>query len=148
VLYFRPVDDLGPIDFVAVAFPQGRVGTEGFDRLLDLADRGVISILDVEFVAKDADGNVAKVGVDDVKRRHGVDLGVWDGASSGLLDDEDVADVGASLEADDVAAVVIFENRWVLGLVESWRKDGARLVADGGLAAQELVAALDATETD
>ena len=41
---------------------------------------------------------------------------------------------------------MIYENRWVLGLVDAWRHDGARLIADGGLSAGELTAALDATE--
>ena len=42
--------------------------------------------------------------------------------------------------------MVVFENRWVLGLVDTWRREGARLIADGGLAADDVVAALDATE--
>jgi hypothetical protein len=44
------------------------------------------------------------------------------------------------------AAAVIYENRWVLGLVDAWRRDGARLIAEGGLSADDIVAALDATE--
>jgi hypothetical protein len=40
----------------------------------------------------------------------------------------------------------VFENRWVLGLVDAWRRDGARLIADGGLTADDVVAALDATD--
>lgn len=42
--------------------------------------------------------------------------------------------------------MVIYENRWVLGLVHAWRHAGARLIADGGISADDLLAALDATE--
>ena len=50
------------------------------------------------------------------------------------------------MQPGSVAAVVIYENRWVLGLVDAWRRDGARLIADGGISASDIVAALDATE--
>jgi hypothetical protein len=42
--------------------------------------------------------------------------------------------------------VVIFENRWVTALVDGWRAGGARLIAEGGLPAADLIAALDATD--
>jgi hypothetical protein len=34
-----------------------------------------------------------------------------------------------------------------LGLVDAWRRDGARLIASGGLPAGDIVAALDAAES-
>jgi hypothetical protein len=66
--------------------------------------------------------------------------------ASGLLDDSDVSQISGVMQPGSVAVVVIYENRWVLGLVDAWRHDGARLIANGGLSADELVAALDATE--
>lgn len=38
------------------------------------------------------------------------------------------------------------ENRWVLSLADTWRRQGARLIADGGISADDLMDALDATE--
>jgi Family of unknown function (DUF6325) len=54
-------DELGPIEFLVVAFPGSRIGSAGFATLLDLADRGVIQILDLEFVTKGDDGSVKPV---------------------------------------------------------------------------------------
>jgi hypothetical protein len=51
------------------------------------------------------------------------------------------------MQPGTVAVVVIYENRWVLGLVEAWRSDGAQLIASGGVSADDIVAALDATES-
>ena len=141
-------DELGPIDFLVVAFPEGRIGSGGFTALLDLADRSVIQILDLEFVAKDADGGVALVAPRDLSASAEVDLSVWEGASSGLLDASDLSQLAGALQPGEVGAVVVFENRWVLGLVDAWRQDGGRLIADGGLAADEVIAALEATEND
>jgi hypothetical protein len=141
-------DELGPIDFFAVEFPDGRPSEAGFQMLLDLADRGVVEILDLEFIAKKADGSVSTVPVTELAVAGEVDLTVWDGASSRLLDDADIAEVGSALQPGGIAVAVVFENRWVLGLIDAWRQDGARLIADGGLAAEDVVAALDATERD
>jgi Family of unknown function (DUF6325) len=131
-------DQLGPIDFLAVEFPDGKPTTAGFDLLLDLAERDVIRILDVEFVGAGA-RLVAAEELDP-------GLSEWAGASSGLLDDDDLAEIGAGLAPEAVAAVIVFENRWVTGLVNAWSAGGARLIAEGGIPAADLLAALDATE--
>ena len=139
-------DELAPIDFLSIEFPSGRLTAAGFEHLASLADRGIIEILDLEFVAKDSEGQSKKVDVGELAVPAGVDLSTWAGASSGLLDDSDVADISASMQPGSVAMVVIYENRWVLGLVNAWRRDGARLIASGGIPASDLVAALDATD--
>lgn len=139
-------DQLGPVDFLAIEFPGGRLTAAGFDQLLSLADQGVVDILDMEFIAKNADGTSKKIDVWEFAVPEGVDLSTWAGASSGLLDDSDIGEISAALQPGSVAVVVIYENRWVLGLVDAWRRDGARLIAEGGLSAADILAALDATE--
>jgi Family of unknown function (DUF6325) len=139
-------DQLGPVDFLAIEFPGGRLTAAGFDQLLSLADQGVVDILDMEFIAKNADGTSKKIDVWEFAVPEGVDLSTWAGASSGLLDDSDVGEISAAMQPGSVAVVVIYENRWVLGLVDAWRRDGARLIAEGGLSAADILAALDATE--
>ena len=141
-----PEDELGPVDFLAIEFPGGRITAAGFERLLSFVDQGVIGILDMEFITKDADGQSKKIDVWEFAVPEGVDLATWAGASSGLLDDSDVGEISAAMQPGSVAVVVIYENRWVLGLVDEWRRSGARLIADGGLSADDIVAALDATE--
>ncbi len=140
-------DELGPVDFLAIEFPRGQLTSPGFEQLLSLADQGVVSILDMEFITKDGDGTSKKVDVWEFAVPEGVDLSAWAGASSGLLDDSDVAEISAAMQPGSVAVVVIYENRWVLSLVDAWRRAGARLIADGGVAADDIVAALDAAES-
>jgi hypothetical protein len=140
-------DDLGPVDFLAIEFPRRQLTSPGFEQLLSLADQGVIGILDMEFITKDADGSSKKVDIWEFVVPEGVDLSAWAGASSGLLDDSDVAEISAAMRPGSVAVVVIYENRWVLSLVDAWRRAGARLIADGGVAAGDIVAALDAAES-
>ena len=139
-------DVLGPVDFLAIEFPGGQLTAAGFERLLSLANDGVVDILDMEFITKDTDSKSKKIDAWEFAVPGGVDLSAWAGASSGLLDDSDVTEIAAAMQPGSVAVVVIYENRWVLGLVDAWRRDGARLIASGGLSPDDIVAALDATE--
>ena len=139
-------DELGPVEYLAVEFPGGRLTSAGFERLLSLADQGVVRILDMELITKDPGGKTKKADAWELAVPDGVDLSAWAGASSGLLDDADVRLVSGAMQPGSVTVVVIYENRWVLGLADAWRQDGARLIADGGITVDELVAALDATE--
>ena len=138
--------ELGPIDFLAIEFPGAHLGGPGFEQLLALADQGVVDILDLEFISKDASGNASKVEVGELNNPDAVDLSAWKGASSGLLDHADVDEIAAAIQPGSVAAVIVYENRWVLSLIDTWRRDGARFIADGGISASDVVAALDATE--
>ena len=139
-------DELGPVDFLAVEFPGGHITAPGFEQLLSLADQGTIRILDMEFVVKDSAGHVRKAEVSELGRADGTDLSAWAGASSGLLDEADLGQLATELQPGAAAAVIVYENRWILRLADAWRRDGARLIADGGISADDLVAALDATE--
>ena len=139
-------EELGPIDFLAIEFHSARITSPGFEQLLSLADQGIIGILDLEFITKDSAGNTRKVDVRELDTSDVVDLSAWAGASSGLLDDSDVGEIAAAIQPGSAAAVIVYENRWVLGLVDAWRREGARLIADGGISASDMVAVLDATE--
>lgn len=45
-------DELAPIDYHAVEVPDGVVSGTGFERLVDMVDRGVLRLLDVEFIER------------------------------------------------------------------------------------------------
>jgi len=68
----------------------------------------------MEFIAKDTDGKGKKLDVWQPAVPGGVSA--WAGASSGLLDDSGVSEISAAMEPGSVAVVVIYDNRWVLGL--------------------------------
>ena len=129
-----------------VEFPGGRISASGFEQLLSLARQGTIRILDAEFIVKDAAGNARTAEAAELGGSAGTSLSAWAGASSGLLDDADVGSISEAIQPGAAAAVIVYENRWILGVADAWRRDGARLIADGGIPADDLVAALDATE--
>ena len=89
--------EMGPIDYLLVEWPGRQPNGEVAPHLVDLVDRGLIRILDLAFIAKDEDGTVAGLDLADLGDG-AVELTVFEGASSGLLSDEDVSEAGAALE--------------------------------------------------
>jgi len=139
-------DELGPIDYVVVEFPGNKMTGEGFPILVDLVDRGIIRILDLVFVRKDADGSVSVFEIADFDGDGELDLAVFEGASSGLLDQDDIADAGTVLEPGSSAGIIVFENSWAAPFVAALRRGGAQLVASGRIPASALLSSLEVAE--
>jgi hypothetical protein len=139
-------EELGPIDYLIFEFPGKQKTGEGLPIHVDLVDRGIIRILDLVFVHKDADGSTDVVAVADLDGDGALDLAVFHGASSGLLDDSDVADASGALEPNTSAAILLYENRWAGPLAAALRRGGAELVARGAVPMDSLLESLDATE--
>lgn len=138
---------LGPISYVIAEFPGSKMTGEAFPILLDLVDRGLIRVLDLRFISKGADGSVGAVELMDLDQDGTFDVALFEGASSGLMDDSDVAEAASVIEPGSSAAVLIFENRWAQGFVQALRRGGGELVAAGYIPQDTLAASLDATET-
>jgi hypothetical protein len=137
---------MGPISYLIVEFPGNKMTGEGFTALVDLADRGVITILDLMFVRHDTDGSIRAVELADIDRDGQLDLAVFEGASSGLLDDSDVADAKSVIKPGSSAGILIFENRWAAPFIQALRRGDAQLVAAGYIPQDTVAAALDATD--
>ncbi|MFF7792891.1 DUF6325 family protein [Streptomyces sp. NPDC007991] len=138
---------MGPIDYLVVEFPGNRMTGEGLPLLVDLVDRGLIRILDLTFIRKDADGSVTGLEIGDLTGDGELDLAVFEGASSGLLGQDDLEEAAAALEPGNSAGVLIYENLWAAPLAAALRRGGAELVASGRIPAPAVLAALDAIET-
>ena len=139
-------DELGSIGYLAAEFPSGRITEEDAAIVLDAVNRRIIRVLDLEFITKDADGAVRRLELDELDNPDGVDLSVWEGAYSGLLDDSDIGEIGCAIEPGSVAGILVYESLWTLDLDAVLHGHGARLIADGRIAPEDVVAALDHTE--
>jgi len=140
------IDEMGPIDYLVVEFPGSRMSGEGLPLLVDLVDRGIIRILDLVFIRKLPDSSVVRVDLTRLQPGGDADLSVFDGASSGILDQEDIDAAAAAIEPGSTAGLLIYENRWAASLATALRRGGAQMVAGGRIPIQALLAALDAAE--
>lgn len=140
-------NDMGPVDYLIVEFPRGDMGGEGFRLLLDLVDRGLIRIIDLSFIRKEPDGSVIGLSIADLGHDGSLDLAVFEGASSGLIGEEDLAEAGAVLSPGSSAGILVYENVWAAPLATALRRSGAQLIAGGRIPLEDLVGALDQTES-
>jgi hypothetical protein len=139
------LDEMGPIDYILVEWPGRQPTGEAAPILMDLVDRGLIRILDLAFITRAEDGSVAGLDISALGEDVG-ELKVFEGASSGLLSDDDTAEAGAALEPGTSAALLVYENRWAAPFAAAVRRSGGQLVASGRIPVQAILAALDAAE--
>jgi hypothetical protein len=141
------LDEMGPIDYVVLEWPGRQPQGEVAPLIIDLVDRGIIRILDVALMAKDADGTV---GAMDFGAFNGDSGGfeAFEGAATGILGQEDLEEAASALEPGSAAAVLVWENRWAAPVAVAVRKSGGQLVASGRIPVQAILAALDALEAE
>jgi hypothetical protein len=139
--------EMGPIDYLVIEFPGNRMTGEGWPILLDLVDRGIIRILDLAFIRKEEDGSVAGVTLEDLGE-DGVELTAFEGASSGLLGDEDLAEAAAAVEPGCSAGVLLYENTWAGPFAAAMRRSGGELVAFGRIPINAILAAIEGEDDE
>jgi hypothetical protein len=147
-LSVRDLDETGPVDYLVVEFPGGRLTGEGLPLLVDLVDRGIIRVLDLVFVRKRDDGTVEGLELTDVDHDGTLDLLVFEGVSTGLVDAGDLADAAGVLDPGSVAAILVYENRWAAPLAAALRRGGGQLVADGRIPVPALLAAVERVDAE
>ena len=135
-------EEMGPVDFLIVEFPGKRAPGTGLPLFLDLVDRGIVRILDIDIFRKDLDGTVVRANLAELSP----ELAAFDGASSGLVDQYDIDNTAKLIAPDSAACILVYENRWAAPFAVALRREGGQLVTSGRLPVQALLAQLDATE--
>jgi hypothetical protein len=139
--------ELGPVDYLVVEWPPGKEPTgEGLGVLADLTDRGLIRVIDLAFVRKEEDGTVRGVAIADLDHDGSLDLVQFEGASSGVLGEDDYEEAGEALEPGTSAAILVYENRWAAPFATALRRSGAQLVASGRIPVNVLLEKLEELE--
>ncbi len=141
------LEDMGPVDITLIGFPPGAPMTgEAVPYLLDLVERGIVRVLDVLFITKDAGGTFSGFTAQDLDVDTIGDFVEFAGASSGLLGDSDVAAAAEAIEPGTSAVLLVYENRWAAPFAAAIRRNGGVLLANERIPVGDLIEALDAAE--
>jgi len=138
--------DVGPIDYLALEFPGARLTGEGMAILVDLVDRGIIRVLDMKALVRSDDGAVTAVSISDLDGDGTLDLAVFEGVESDLLDEDDLKEAAALVEPGNAVALLVYENTWAGPFVSAMRRAGAEVVASVRVPADAVIARLEALE--
>ncbi len=141
-----PLDELGPVDYVIIEFPADAANFTGemADELVALAERGTIRVIDVLILVKDDDGEVEAMELSDLDNLGALER--LEGELAEMLAEEDVAHLAAAMDPGSTAGVLIYENVWAAPLASAARRSGGRLIANGRIPTQAIIAAMEADE--
>jgi len=141
-------NDVGPIDYLAVEFPDAKLDGVALGALLDLVDAGIIRVLDLKVAKVELDGTISAVAITDLDGDGELDLAVFDGIQSGLLDDDDLREGAALVAPGSAVGVLLYENTWAGPFVTALNNAGAQLIASGRIPVNDVIDALDALESE
>ena len=136
--------ELAPVDYMIVAFPGNEFKGEIAPALADLVEKGTIRIIDLAFVAKDADGNIAAFELTDIDpevRKGFENMGV---EVNGLFNEDDLQAAGEELDPNSSAALLVWENLWARDVAQALRNAGGELLDFERLPHEVVQAARDA----
>lgn len=133
----------GPVDCLVFGFPPSASVGEGLQAVLERVDEGAIEILDLECVAVDASGAPVARSLAELQGDTDLDLSIFDGADSNLLDRDDLAAIAESLDPGWFALAIVYEDRSLARASRAWAKAGGRELLSGGVDIEELSRALD-----
>jgi hypothetical protein len=129
-----------------VEFPGDRFTGKAFPMLEDLVDRRLVTVYDLVFFSKAEDGAVTRLEPSELPVQGDVDMSGYDGASSGLLDDDDVLAAAEAVLPGRYGGILVYENTWAGPFATALREAGGQLVATDRIPVQAVLAVLDELE--
>lgn len=140
------IDELGPVDWIVVEFPGSTFNGSIAPEITSLVDRGLVKILDLLILKKDADGALEIAELSDVEDGELGELRAFETELATLLSEDDVISAAEAIEPGSSAALLVWENLWAAPFGASVRHAGGQLVASGRIPVQALAAAIEADE--
>jgi hypothetical protein len=127
---------IGPVEYLILGFPGNNFTGQIVPELAKLIDSGLVRIIDLTFISKDADGAVQVVEYDAVE-----ELAAFAGLDAevgGLLSDEDVAYAAQSLEPNSSAALLVWEDTWAAPFAAAVRNANG-VILEGARIPREII---------
>jgi hypothetical protein len=142
------VEDLGPVDWIVVEFPGSKFNGAIAPELASLVKRGLVKVLDLLVIKKDADGSFEVHEISDLEEGELGELRSYETALATLISEDDVTAVAEAVEPGSSAALLVWENLWAAPFGSAVRRAGGQLVASGRIPIQALVAAIEADQEE
>ena len=140
------VDELGPVDYLVVRFPEAKASFSGemASELKALIESQTVRVLDLVILTKADDGSIDAAELRDVDDSAVGELRELERDLAVLLAEEDVEQIGEMLEPASAAAILVWENSWAAPFASAVRRSGGELVTGGRIPTQALIAAVEA----
>lgn len=110
---------VGPVDIIVIGFPGNRFTGQIAPAVTELVESGTVRILDLLFVSKDVDGNVASLRIQDLDESMRPAFLEVDVQHAGLLDHDDAEELEEDLAPNSSALMIAYENTWAARFVSA-----------------------------
>ncbi|SDC59353.1 hypothetical protein SAMN05444580_101323 [Rhodococcus tukisamuensis] len=137
----EPVN-IGPVELVVLSFPGVRVDPAAVQAIQDVVDRGYVTLLDLVYIAKDADGNITQIDVDE--DLDDIGLAILSIEAKALISDEDLDVVRDSLEPNSSAAIIVYEETWARNVATTVTAAGGEVALHVQIPRDDVLAAINA----
>ena len=135
-------NEIGPVEYVVLAFPGNKFKGEIVPALAELVESETIKIIDLAFVKKDADGLITTIELDDIDDSEAGGLGQY-GDVGDLMNEDDIMRAAESLEPNNSAAVLVWENTWAARFAQSVRNADGVVIENARIPHDAVQAALE-----
>ena len=132
----------GPVDVAVIAFDEPKFDGSIASAIADLVAGGVVRVLDIILVNKDADGVVTLVEVTDVDGDGIPDLIALQGDIPGMLSETDAGLAVEEMPNNTAIALLAWENTWLIRAGQAIRNNGGTLIAYERIPAEDVQAVL------
>ena len=130
------MSNIGPVEYVILGFPGNKFTGQIVPELAKLIEGGVIRIIDLTFISKDAAGEVSVVEYDAVE-----ELAAFAGLEAeigGILTEDDIAYAALSLEPNSSAALLLWEDTWAAPFAAAVRNANG-VILEGARIPREII---------
>jgi len=121
----------GPIDFIVVGFEGNKFNGSILKALGESVDSGVIGLVSLMVITKDAKGDVKTLNIDEVGDEYVVEFAQKYKVSGEQISEDDVDEVADLLENNTSAGILIIEQLWAKPLKKALIDAGGVLVSEG-----------------
>ncbi len=135
---------LGPLEFVEIEFKGNKFKGEIVPALREVVEKGIIHVVDLVFIRKDAEGTVTVLELDDLDQADGAPFYQIADEITGLLSEQDVISIAETLENHSSAVLMLFEHAWAARIKEAVMGAEGRMVATYRIPTEAIQAALAA----
>jgi hypothetical protein len=132
--------EIGPVEYLIVAFPGNEFRGEIAPALADLVEAGTIRIIDIAFASKSENGEVAAFELSDLEPAVREGLEKLGATSGGLFNEGDLMAAAEELDPNSSAALLVWENVWARPVAKAIQ-DAGGVVFDYDRVPHEVVVA-------
>lgn len=130
--------EIGPLEYVVIGFQDDHFQDEILPELNAIQQSGLIRVVDLLLIDKDADGAVTAQEISGLgEEEQQPYVGLMEDLA-GLLTAEDIEKIAGEIPPGNAAVVVLLEHVWTLGLTEAVRKAGGVLFTGGSVTPEVL----------